>query len=273
MVRSRNWPTLILALAVVACVSVPDETATDDDAPTLATVPRFVAPGPASGADAQPQPAAAVVPDLSVDRSALPGDAFAGTTFDVVAVGEAEAVVLTVGDGDTGLVVIAPSWPTGPGSCGQIVLDAYHLARQAPPENIQAQFLFPADGQDGIVMELAMAATDVAPAGVVNLGGCAGENGIGVWDADGPAERSLVMDALIQAGDSEGVAAGFAARPAGAPTHHRDFQAAGIAAVGLTLPSQTIIPASGGSNNGHGAQLLARAVSVFDAFVGGATRP
>lgn len=273
MLQSWKWPTLILAFVATACVPAAEEKATDDDAPTLAAVPRFVAPQPA-GNGTQPQPASVVVPDLSIDQSALPGDPFAGLASEVVSADGAQAVVLTVGSGETDLVVIAPALPDGPGSCGQIALDGYNLARQALLQNIHARFVFPADAQDSVgVMKLAMAGTDLAPAGVVNLGGCAGEDGIGVWDADGPAERSLVMDALIQAGDSEGVAAGFAARPAGAPTHHRDFQAAGIAAVGLTLPGQTIVPASGGSNDSQGAQLLARAVSVFDAFVGRTARP
>ena len=269
MIPSWKWPTLGLAMAVIACVPATDETATDEDAPTLATVPRFVAP--AAGTDPAAQPAVVVVPE--VDGPALPGEAFAGMPADVVTVGDAEAVVLTVGSGATDLVVVAPALPDGPGSCGQVALDAYQLAREAPPTNIHARFVFPQVGAEDAVMALAMDGAATTPAGVVNLGACSGEGGIGVWDADGPAERSLVMDALIQAGDSEGVAAGFAARPAAAPTHHKDFQAAGIAAVGLTLPGETIVPASTGTPDGQGARLLARVVSVFDAFVGGSAQP
>lgn len=249
MTNSGGWLG-IGALGLVAAACVPEE-------------PRLVSQAPVAAAPLPEVAADSVTSALVVPAAleVLPGPAFNGLPATVVAADGMEAVILATGDGATDLVLVAPGMPAGAGSCGQLALDAYALAVNAPPDNIQVHFVFPQpDTPDETILALTTALTsDGIPAGVVNLGACDGTEGVAVWDADGPAERSLVMDALIQAGDSEGVAAGFAARPVAAPTHHRAFQAAGVPAVGLTLPT---------GDDAQSTRLLVRVVDVFDAFVG-----
>ncbi len=249
----NKWHGMVLVAVAAGCVP--------KEGPLVSQAPATVAP--------ESRPVA--LPEVVVDTGTsdlvvpaalqvLPGPACDGLPATVVAAEGMEAVVLAVGDGAADLVLVSPGMPAGAGSCGQLALDAYVLAAAAPPDNIRVHFVFPQPGTpDDTMLALTQTSEGSAPAGVVNLGACDGTNGVAVWDADGPAERSLVMDAVIQAGDSEGVTAGFAARPVAAPTHHRAFQASGVPAVGLTLPT---------GNDGQSTRLLVRVVDVFDAFVG-----
>ena len=263
MQKSGRWrgPAGAVALFAAGCVPMADEglvvgapsavPATPVTAVAVDTAPPEVAPTGVAIPSALP---------------VLPGPAFDGLPATLALADGMAAVMLVIGDGGADLVLVAPGLPAGEASCSQVALDAYTVAAQSPPANIQVHFVFPQPSTPDetiVALTTAQATIGAAPAGVVNLGACDGADGIGVWDADGPAERSLVMDALIQAGDSEGVATGFASRPAAAPTHHRAFQAAGVPAVGLTLPD---------GDTAQSTRLLVRVVDVFDAFVGGAVQ-
>ncbi|MHA1564702.1 MAG: M28 family peptidase [Alphaproteobacteria bacterium] len=190
----------------------------------------------------------------------------------------AENIVMSYGTGATELVVGARfDHPDGANSaCGAALVKAYQLLRvAAPPQHVTVR-LVAFGGEAGGVDDGAVFYADASPpetvSGMLNFSDCGPGNVFSIWDVQGAAERSLIVDALLQAGDSEGLSVGF---HEGAPVGTRDhagFQAQGIPAVGLSA----VPPGAGGGSDDESivlaAKLIAGTVSVFDAFLAAENR-
>ncbi len=194
----------------------------------------------------------------------------------------AENIVLSYGTGAAELVVGARFAPTDADSaCGPALLRAYELLRsEAPPQHLTVRLVLfggQAGNRDDGAAFYAEASPPETVLGMLNLSVCGAGRVFSVWDVEGAAERSLIVDALLQAGDSEGLSVGF---HDGAPVGARDhagFQASGIPAVGVSVvplerASADSNAAPGGGSIELAAQLIASTVSVFDAFLAAENR-
>lgn len=216
---------------------------------------------------------------LALEAAAIPFDRAPYSTGH----GDGENIVLSYGTGAAELVVGARYGEQGGANagCGEALLQAYQLlGHDAAPQQVTVRLvLFDGEaggGDDGAVF-YAEASPPETVLGMLNLSVCGPGSVFSVWDIHGAAERSLIVDALLQAGDSEGLSVGFhEGAPVGA-RDHGDFQARGIPAVGLSaLPIEGASAGQGASAEGESialaAQLIARTVSVFDDFLAAESR-
>lgn len=159
--------------------------------------------------------------------------------------GRGTNLVAEIGRGG-GLVIIATHYDRmaqSPGandnaSCVAAAIRAYGLlAVGGRLDNVTARFLFTDDEEAGLRGAMAhLAGLDGARVlGVASFEMCGMGDSFGIWDVEGPAVNSAMVEALARAGAELDIYNGTHGAVPRFGSDHRVFARAGIAAVGVTV--------------------------------------